>query len=297
VTQEGQTKGKAGYMSPEQCSGDRIDRRSDIFALGILLYEATTGVRAFYAPNDFAIMGRTARVDYIPPQQIDPEYPPALARILARAMAKEPDDRYPTAEAMQLELEELAHAEDLRLSTVELARHMKQLFGSPAHPHTDLGALPSPTPALAPTPAVVPAPAPAPARLPWVLAGAGLATAVALAIALWPRPDSIASEPAAQVRVDPGQAARGESPAASASVVVPPAEVTPSAAAEPEPLLASPPPEVEVEVEPAVSPEPDPIAEPPREARVSQRSKKRRRAKADAPQTDRNTLYPPGMRP
>ena len=313
VTAEGHTKGKAGYMSPEQCCGDRIDRRSDIFALGILLYEATTGVRAFYAPNDFAILGRTARVDYIPPQQIDPEYPPELARIVARAMAKEPAERYPTAEAMQLELEELAHAEGLRLSTVELARHMKQLFGSPAHPHTDLGALPAPVPAE-PVVAVAPEPTPAPARLPWVLAGAGLATAVAVAIALWPRPDSVAGEPAVQVPGGANAADRGGAPAASAAAVVPAGEGSPSTVTKPEPTPVSPEPEVEVEVapasevevevapasevEPRIEPEAEPSVEPPREARASQRPKKRRpRAKADAAPTDRNALYPPGMRP
>ncbi|MCA9704472.1 MAG: serine/threonine protein kinase, partial [Myxococcales bacterium] len=129
VTAQGQTKGKAGYMSPEQCRGDRLDRRSDVFALGILLYEVTTGVRAFYAPNDFAILGRIARADYIPPQEIDEHFPEALARIIARALAKEPEDRHPTAEAVQIELEEVAREQGLRLSTVELSRHMKAPFG------------------------------------------------------------------------------------------------------------------------------------------------------------------------
>jgi eukaryotic-like serine/threonine-protein kinase len=282
VTQEGQTKGKAGYMSPEQCCGERLDRRSDVFALGILLYEATTGVRAFYAPNDFAIMGRTARVDYVAPQEIDAEYPAGLARIVARAMAREPADRYPTAEAMQLELEELAQAEGMRLSTVDLARHMKELFGSPAHPHTDLGALPAPVPAAAPEPA----PAPAVARLPWVLVGAGLTAAVAGAIALWPRPDSAASEPAARAPVEPAVAASAPELVPTASEVEPP-----ELRADPPPPAPTEPLDAEAEAEPA-----DAVrADPPRSSR---RSKKRRRAaEAEAPSIDRNALYPPGMRP
>lgn len=293
ITQEGQTKGKAGYMSPEQCRGDRIDRRSDVFALGILLYEATLGVRAFYAPNDFAIMGRTARADYVAPKEIDPAYPPGLARIVARAMAKEPADRYPTAEAMQLELEELAQAEGLRLSTVDLARHMKEVFGSPAHPHTDLGALPEPVP----TPAPTPAPTPVLARLPWVLVGAGLTAAVAVTIALWPRPDSAAGEPgpgepAASARVEP-TAAAAEEAVVQAEVVQP--RPTEPAVPAPEPApRATPEPELEPE---AAATEP---AERPRssKARSSTRTKKRRRrAKTDPASIDRNALYPPGMKP
>jgi hypothetical protein len=305
VTQEGQTKGKAGYMSPEQCCGDRLDRRSDVFALGILLYEATTGVRAFYAPNDFAIMGRTARVDYVPPREIDAEYPVGLARIVARAMAKDPAERYPTAEAMQLELEELAQAEGMRLSTVDLARHMKELFGSPAHPHTDLGALPAPLPAAAPVPAAVPAPAVA--RLPWVLVGAGLTAVVAGAIALWPRPESAASEPKASEAalgavVEPvgADAEAGVQPAVA---VEPTLEPTPAGGAPPQLHAGSSAPTAPAEPL-AAEAEPSTAAAVPTEAvrsdptRSSRRSKKKRRApEADASAIDRNALYPPGTRP
>lgn len=315
VTQEGQTKGKAGYMSPEQCCGDRLDRRSDVFALGILLYEATLGVRAFYAPNDFAIMGRTARVDYVPPREIDAEYPEGLARIVARAMAKEPTERYPTAEAMQLEIEELAQAEGMRLSTVDLARHMKELFGSPAHPHTDLGALPAPVPTAAPVPVPVPVPAVAVARLPWVLVGAGLTAVVAGAIALWPRPDSAAGEPkasetAAVVEREGAEAEPGVVEAAGAEAEAERGEVPPELAGEPTavPTRAGDAPSQPHagSSTPADRDEPiaeaEPVAAVPAEAvrsepsRSSRRSKKKRR-ETEASAIDRNALYPPGTRP
>ncbi|MCA9650517.1 MAG: protein kinase [Myxococcales bacterium] len=298
VTTKGQTKGKAGYMSPEQCRGDRLDRRSDIFALGILLYEVTLGVRAFYAPNDFAILGRIARADYIPPHEIDEQYPEPLAAIVARAMAKDPEDRFRTAEEVQVELEEFARDHGLRLSTVELSRTMEALFGSPAHPHTDLGELPpvEPEPTPAPVPVVVAAPS---ARLPWMLAGAGLATAVATAISLWPRqpPPGAAATPSTEAAVA-GPA--GVEVDASPPVGPPGAEAPAPTTPEPETAAAG---EELDPIDEAAAEEGDepladerladgPTAEPasPRKRRPK---KKRQAASADDP----NGLYPPGMRP
>jgi len=270
VTAQGQTKGKAGYMSPEQCRGDRLDRRSDIFGLGIVLYEVTTGVRAYYAPNDFAILGRIARADYIPPQEIDEAYPEALAKIVARAMAKEPEDRYPSTEAMQVVLEEFARVEGLSLSAVELTRHMKLLFGSPAHPHTDLGALPPIEPeVLAAGTSKISG-----ARLPWMLAGIGLATAVVTGALAWPRGEMEAPSSV----VAPGVVEEPEA-AMAAPLVAPVAPISESAVeVEPEAEV-----ELEGEVEPTAEVQPEAV-----------RRTKKRRKKAPKSTTDRNSLYPPG---
>jgi len=314
VTAQGQTKGKAGYMSPEQCRGDRLDRRSDVFALGIVLYEVTTGVRAFYAPNDFAILGRIARADYIPPQEIEESYPEGLAAIVARAMAKDPEQRHSTTEALQIELEEFAREEGLRLSTVELTRHMKAVFGSPAHPHTDLGTLPpvEPEPKLQTVtevpsvimPAVMPS-----ARLPWMLAGAGLATAVATAISLWPRPDATAP--------------RSDAPTVPASAAAPlPAVVAAPAGPMGVGVGVGVGEGVDDGVDDGAGEEDDAgddAAEDDGEglvleadgadaagadaagddapARATRRGKKKRRRPKSKPAPDRNKLYPPGMGP
>ena len=190
TTLEGKIKGKVGYMSPEQTRGDMIDRRSDIFALGILLYEATTGARAFYANNDFAAMGRIARADFVQPTQIQPDFPVELEMIIGRALQKEPGARYTTAEQLQLEIEEFAHANGIRLSALELARHMKRAFGSPAHPQTDLQSLVG-APVASPEPhgkQVALAPR-RPAWVPWVVAGAAAAVVSTVAITMWPRAD------------------------------------------------------------------------------------------------------------
>ncbi len=142
-----QIKGKVGYMSPEQCRGEDVQRQSDVFALGIVLYEATTGARAFYAPNDFAAMARIIRADYTPPNEIHPHYPQALMRIVSRALAKDPEDRYPTVAEFLDELEGFAEAEGHTPSETALSAYMEAHFGSPIHPHT----LPAP-PAIGSSP-------------------------------------------------------------------------------------------------------------------------------------------------
>ena len=134
TTRAGTIKGKAGYMSPEQARGELLDRRSDVFSLGIMLYEVTTGVRAFYAPNDYATMGKVARGDYVPPRELDPDYPAALERIVVKALSIDPAQRYASAEALQLALEHFCEEHGARLSTLSLAEHMRSLFGTPPFP-------------------------------------------------------------------------------------------------------------------------------------------------------------------
>ena len=127
-TQEGALKGKFAYMSPEQCRGQPIDRRSDVFALGTLLYELTTGEAPFGAATDFEILTQIISGAPAPPAWPDREYPAALAAIVMRALAREPGDRYPTAQAFQLELEAFGRAERLPVSTAALGAFMQTLF-------------------------------------------------------------------------------------------------------------------------------------------------------------------------
>src|SRR4051794_15933708 len=87
-TQEGTLKGKFAYMSPEQCRGRAVDARSDVFALGAILYELTTGVPAFTGDSDLDILNRIATGRAEPPRWPDGDraYPPALAAIVMRAL-------------------------------------------------------------------------------------------------------------------------------------------------------------------------------------------------------------------
>ncbi|HEU4616252.1 MAG TPA: serine/threonine-protein kinase [Kofleriaceae bacterium] len=124
-TRTGALKGKIAYMSPEQAKGAPIDRRSDIFSLGIVLWEMLTGERLFKAENDLATIQRIINSNAQPPSQVRPECPPELDRVVLRALANDLEQRYQTAEQLQLDLEALAYAQ----SSDELRAYMQQLFG------------------------------------------------------------------------------------------------------------------------------------------------------------------------
>ncbi|HEY7373557.1 MAG TPA: serine/threonine-protein kinase [Polyangia bacterium] len=129
-TQEGTLKGKFAYMSPEQCRARPVDRRSDIFALGAILYEVTTGAPPFGGASELDILNQIATGRAAPP--VWPEergaYPPALAEIVMRALAPDPDDRFPTMQSLQIALESFARESGLALSTVALASYVQELF-------------------------------------------------------------------------------------------------------------------------------------------------------------------------
>jgi hypothetical protein len=128
-TQEGALKGKFAYMSPEQCRGRALDARSDVFALGTILYELTTGRSPFTAETDFDILNKIVSGEPERPTLPDGgEYPPALAEIVMRALAREPDARTPTAQALQVQLESFARDGRLEVSTVALASFVQALF-------------------------------------------------------------------------------------------------------------------------------------------------------------------------
>lgn len=137
-TQAGTLKGKIGYMSPEACRGDPVDRRSDVFALGILLYETTTGRRLFFAESQYAVLNKIIEGRYAPPSAVVSDYPDELEAIVRRALAVDPDERYPTAEVFQLALEEFAHEARLRCSPHVLSRYLEGLLGRRPYPTADI---------------------------------------------------------------------------------------------------------------------------------------------------------------
>jgi serine/threonine protein kinase len=105
MTIAGQVKGKLAYMSPEQLVGGGIDRRSDIFALGSVLYETTTGERPFQGEHDPQIMAAIVMGNFMRPSEIVRTYPAALEDIIMRALANEPDARFATALQLKQALE------------------------------------------------------------------------------------------------------------------------------------------------------------------------------------------------
>ena len=137
ATRTGVLKGKVHYMAPEQCEGQSLDRRTDVFALGILLYEMTTGRPLFTGTNDYYVMSRIVRGVFARPREVDPAYPPELERIVLRALARDPDDRYVSAQALQVDIEDYARAAGLVLSSRALAETMTDTFGEAPMPNFD----------------------------------------------------------------------------------------------------------------------------------------------------------------
>ncbi len=127
-TRAGTLKGKLAYMSPEQCAGRPVDRRSDVFALGVVLYEMTTGTRLFTGDADYELMKRIVEDDAPPPSRRKPGYPPELEAIVLRALARDPAKRYPSAQALQLDLERFARSHALAISTTELSVYLRDLL-------------------------------------------------------------------------------------------------------------------------------------------------------------------------
>ena len=100
-----QTMGTPDYISPEQVRGKRGDARSDIYALGVMLYEMLTGKVPFTGPNAFVIMNDRLLNNPVPPRQIDPAISPQLQEIIYRALEREPKNRYASAREFARDLE------------------------------------------------------------------------------------------------------------------------------------------------------------------------------------------------
>jgi serine/threonine protein kinase len=120
ITKDGVVRGKFSYMSPEQCQSKALDRRSDVFSIGVLLYELTTLSKLFRAKNDYALLQQVVDAKIPPPSARVPGYPRELEAIVLKALARNPDDRYQTAQALQLDLEELAREHKLAMSSVRV---------------------------------------------------------------------------------------------------------------------------------------------------------------------------------
>ena len=127
-TQTGFVKGKVGYLSPEQVSGRDVDPRTDVFALGILLYELSTLHRAFRESSDLATMQRIKAGKFTRPSQVVAGYPIELEAIVVKALQVEPADRFPDADTMRRALEAFGHRARYVLGDAAVIEVMAQLF-------------------------------------------------------------------------------------------------------------------------------------------------------------------------
>ena len=126
-TQMGALKGKLQYMSPEQAWGRTVDARSDIFSLGSLLFEMLTGERLFAGDNEISVLDAVRECYVRSPREIDPSVPQSAERIVLKALAKEPDDRYENAGEMQQELEAILYGLRPTPSQADLGLWLRRL--------------------------------------------------------------------------------------------------------------------------------------------------------------------------
>src|SRR6202022_1788055 len=119
VSNSGVLMGTPAYLSPEQIQGDPQDTRSDLFSLGIILYQMTTGVQPFSGSSGRGVCAQIVAITPPPPSHHNPSLPAAFDRIVMRCLAKDPADRYATAEALGASLYPFAHTQEMAPVVVE----------------------------------------------------------------------------------------------------------------------------------------------------------------------------------
>ncbi len=127
-TQAGILKGKFGYMSPEQVRGLPLDRRSDIFAVGICLWEMLTGERLFVGESDFSTLEKVRNVEITPPSTYNKELPPELESIVLKTLSKEVENRYQSAMDLHDDLQRWMYDSGSFFARKELAQFMNEIF-------------------------------------------------------------------------------------------------------------------------------------------------------------------------
>lgn len=125
---QGQLKGKFAYMSPEQVQGLEIDGRSDLFSLGTILYELTTGRRLFRADSDVMTLRLVSDARVIAPHALRPDYPPSLEELVMKALAKEPRNRFATGDEFADALDKWLDENGGAPTTDSLGSWLRDLF-------------------------------------------------------------------------------------------------------------------------------------------------------------------------
>jgi serine/threonine-protein kinase len=129
-TETGEMKGKLAYMAPEQVTAKDIDHRADIFALGCVLYEVTVGRRPFQGEGALSTLYQLLEQSVTSPSEIVPDYPAPLAAIVLKALAKDANERYQTAEDLRVALEAWIASSAATVSERDIAALMRKTLGS-----------------------------------------------------------------------------------------------------------------------------------------------------------------------
>jgi hypothetical protein len=130
-TATGVIKGKFAYMSPEQASQEDVDGRSDLFSTAIVLYEMIMGERLFYAGSDLATLDRVRRAEVTPSSAAMQKITPQLFKILQKALARLPEDRYADARTLREALQDYSQSRGLNLRRERLSEFLKTFESRP----------------------------------------------------------------------------------------------------------------------------------------------------------------------
>ncbi len=134
-TNPGNLKGKIGYISPEQIKGEPLDRRADIFSLGVILYLATTGRHPFPGRSEAERLRKTLYCELVPPSSIAAGIDAAFESIIGKAMAVSPEHRYQQASELEADLRQYITASGQKPCAAELSGLMQSVFTSEINAH------------------------------------------------------------------------------------------------------------------------------------------------------------------
>lgn len=127
-TVSGRIQGKFCYMSPEQATGRPLDPRSDVFSAGVTIYEMLTGFRPFEGSTDLESLDLVRRCEFDPPSTLNPEVPEEVDLIVQKALSRLPEERYPSAERLQVEILQYLYSTGSSPTSSDVARFIKGLF-------------------------------------------------------------------------------------------------------------------------------------------------------------------------
>nr|HEX4314293.1 protein kinase [Kofleriaceae bacterium] len=127
-TQTGRVKGKLAYMAPEAIGGRELDSRSDLFAAGVIAHELLTARPLFASKNEYQTLLKVQRGEILPPSAFNQAVPPELDRVVLKALAREPDERYPTAAALREDLNAVRRQYKLQAGFRDVAKWIDWAF-------------------------------------------------------------------------------------------------------------------------------------------------------------------------
>jgi serine/threonine-protein kinase len=137
ATRTGTLKGKVAYMPPEQLRGEQLDRRTDVFALGVVLYELLTGKRPWDATSEVALIGKIMTEDPQPLAEVRPEAPPELIAIVEKTLAKDRSLRYQSCSELQADLEGLLISMGQTITPARISDFVKAYSPEPVAANAD----------------------------------------------------------------------------------------------------------------------------------------------------------------